>query len=203
MTWLRSAAETCGDKPKAKKVPEAPPSKTPAASQGLKGKARKLAKQAQAPAPAASAYDFPSAESLTTDKYAVSTQELLAQVDAVSTSKANLDCRPPYRPPSSGPSRHVRDAQVGMRGRSTRLRCRTRATIDIYQVLQDALVQLSPNVTEQAKESPGSASYVAFNANIHILRRRFKLLKLQALGATLKLLGVTLKLLCRELPQLF
>ncbi|RYP59777.1 hypothetical protein DL769_008395 [Monosporascus sp. CRB-8-3] len=59
MTWLRSAAETCGYKPKAKnvseegpsaaapsqsseapptKVPEAPPSKAPPASQRLKGK---------------------------------------------------------------------------------------------------------------------------------------------------------------------
>ncbi|CAJ2500221.1 Uu.00g030740.m01.CDS01 [Anthostomella pinea] len=100
-TWLRSADEACGYKPAAKKptpaegtelrtptAPDAPepPISAPVSSQRLKGKARKLEKQAQVQVKPT----LPETGNVKTVKYNVSTREVLAQAEAISQAKNNV-----------------------------------------------------------------------------------------------------------------
>ncbi|KAI1413630.1 hypothetical protein F5Y13DRAFT_198447 [Hypoxylon sp. FL1857] len=80
VTWLGRVAEACGYRAKV----SSPSAETPALSQRLKGKARKEAKQALL------ASGTISLDSITTVKHAVSTRELVTQVNTIFSSKAKV-----------------------------------------------------------------------------------------------------------------
>lgn len=103
-TWLERAAEACGYRAKPKKklsefasqapkhLPEnipPPHSEGQTPSQRLKGKARKAAKQAQVDAAIPELVSLDS-ESLPSVKYAVSTQELEEQIEAIAHAKGRI-----------------------------------------------------------------------------------------------------------------
>ncbi|KAI1332921.1 hypothetical protein F5Y16DRAFT_130458 [Xylariaceae sp. FL0255] len=93
ITWLNRAAIACGYSPKGQKLSDTTQcasvnknkASTPPSAPRLKGKARKLAKEAQGPD-----RDGLSIDDVATVKYEITTQELAAQVNAVSQSKSNI-----------------------------------------------------------------------------------------------------------------
>ncbi|KAF2498189.1 hypothetical protein BU16DRAFT_615270 [Lophium mytilinum] len=91
-TWLGTTAKTCGWKPSSKLTATTnTPTTEKEAAKGprLKGKARKLAKE-EAQGSSASMNKVAPKESRPIQKYIITTEELLEQVDVVSTSRSSM-----------------------------------------------------------------------------------------------------------------
>lgn len=176
-TWLGRAAAACGYKSQAKKVPEDVPPPvpdvedvkdspsasptTPANPQRLKGKARKQAKQAQAQAQAqaakaAASKDSVSAASIRTVTYEVTTQDLLAQIEAVSTSQIGI-----HMPPAI---KQLLNRAIEARQRCSQWYESTKRSFDegghryFIKVLKDALTKLAAPDTTTSQRSNGKAA---------------------------------------------
>lgn len=187
-TWLAKAAQACGYSPNASKQ-DSPKQKQPAApviAPRLKGKARAAAKKAVKEDGAGQSRPDPSGTTARTARYAISTQDILKQAEAV----ANAAKKGLQLPAEVA---NVVERAIAARSRCTNwFRTITKATGGSGQddekhayftnILSTALRTLKP-VTADSAESTGAAKPASVNKQgdsaIDTLHNRFNLLNVE------------------------